>query len=490
MKKVVAPTIAIMILVSALIIMVAGQYSEQKSAPVMADRNQTEVKEETADENTDEPVVSGKRMTAEAICIVINVNEEESQITLRNIKGGEDKILSYNTTTHFLTRHNGPLVASEIKIGDIVDVSFTTYDSMLSKVKQSESAWENRDINKFTIDENGKTIMIGDELYRLAKNLVIASGDKLGKALDITALDTITVRGIDKDVYSIQIEKGHGYIRVKNDSYFVGGWIEIGQNMITILSESMLIPVTEGKYDVKVTNKGYVGRENLKVERDKETILDLSKIEIEEVAIGHVMFTIIPDFAQLYVDGLMTDFEERVPLEYGIHSIRVEMPGYETVHANIRVASKLANITVELDKDEETSSSSDTDKTSSSSDYGSLSDTSSGSSSSYTLSAADSETSGSSTASTTSGSSSDSTIISDSSVISDNKRLYVEGPTGVEVYLDGAYIGIAPCNTQKVTGSHTITLAKSGYETKSYTINIGNDGRDLTMSFSELTATQ
>ena len=46
----------------------------------------------------------------------------------------------------------------------------------------------------------------------------------------------------------------------------------------------------------------------------------------------------------------MTDFEERVALEYGIHSIRVESPGYETVRANIRVGSEMANIAIELDR--------------------------------------------------------------------------------------------------------------------------------------------
>ena len=485
MKKMVLPTIILLVFVSVLFLLVAKEYSEKKRAdnPIYSQNKETEDAESDNEEGTgdEDLVVSKKRLTAGDTCIVISKDLEEKKITLRNIKGGDDKALSYDGKTEFLSKNDRPLTAAEIMVGDIVDIEFTTFDARLSKVSRSKVSWEINNIEKFEIDEKGKTIKIVDDLYKIASNAIIASDDKVGKLLDVTALDTITVRGIDKEVYSVQIEEGHGYIRVTNDSYFVGGWIEIGQDIITILTESMLIPVPEGTYDIKVTNKGYVGRETLQVTRDKETKLDLSKADIEEVAIGHVLFKIFPDYAQLYVDGIMTDFEERVPLEYGIHSVRVELAGYETVHANIRVGSEMANIAIELDEEE----SSDSSSSSSSSDS-----TSSSSSSSSSASSSSSSSSSSSTSSSSSSSSTDSSSVSENTIISDNKKIYIEGPEGVEVYLDGTYIGIAPCSTLKVTGSHTITLSKSGYETKSYTINVGNDGNDLTMSFSELTASQ
>lgn len=474
MKNVVLPTILILTLSSFLFLLVAKEYKETKRAnnPVINPQANEELPELVEESDDTDPVVSGKRLMAEDTCVVTGKNLDEKEVFFVNIKGGDEKPLKFDGTTKFYTKHGSPMTASELMIGDIVDISFTTYDAKLYEVKYSDSAFEIKNVSKFEIDENGKTIKVGDDLYKLSKNIVIESNENKGKLMDVTAQDTITIRGIDKDVYSIQVEEGHGYIRVKNDSYFVGGWVEIGQDIITVLTESMLIPVREGTYDIKVSNKGYVGRETVTVNRDEETELDLSKIKIEEVAIGHIMFNIYPDYAQLYVDGLMTDFEERVPLEYGIHSIRVELAGYETVYSNIRVGSEFANIAIELD--EENNSSSSNKSTSSSSSTGGFDNLSSSSTSS-------SDSFSSSSSDTTSSSSS----LTDS-VISDNKKLYVEGPVGAEVYLDGAYIGIAPCNTTKVTGNHTITLSKSGYETKSYTISVGNDGKDLTMSFSEL----
>jgi len=485
LKKSLFPTILILVLSALICILVAKEYRESRRTQTLSKISKMtgSVKEDDVDEMADVPVVDAKRLTAEDTCIVILNNTEEKEITLRNIKGGDDKILLYDRLTKFLTKHDGPLTAAEIMPGDIVDVTFTTHDLHISSLKMSVNAWEIKEVKRFTIDEKGKTITVADELYKMADNSVIASGERLGKLLDVTGLDTLTVRGIGKKVYSIQIDEGHGYIRILNDSYFVGGWIEIGQDMITIMTENMLIPMPEGSYDIKVTNKGYVGRQTVKVNRDKETMLDLSKVEIEEVAIGHVLFTVVPDYAQLYVDGVMTDFEERISLEYGIHSIRAELAGYETVRANIRVGSENANITIELDEstEEETGSSNSMAPPDPSVDTMEKP----GSASSSSTTEYDYSQTGSSVIPEDS-----STVVSSDAVISDNKQIYVEGPEGCEVYLDGTYIGIAPCHTAKVTGSHSITLSKSGYETKSYTINVTNDGNDLTMSFSELSASE
>lgn len=50
-------------------------------------------------------------------------------------------------------------------------------------------------------------------------------------------------------------------------------------------------------------------------------------------------------------------------------------------------------------------------------------------------------------------------------------------PEGAEVYLDNVYKGIVPCKFTKVIGSQTITLSKSGYVTKSYSVDILDDDK-------------
>lgn len=473
MKKTIIPTCLILVLASLVCFLVAREYLLKRRQNTLdkINKNKASVSEEINSSDSDEENES-ERLSASATVILMGRNIENKELTFRNIEGGDEKTLTFNGRTNFYSKSGQPLTVDELNVGEIFDISFSTYNAEITDIKQSEKVWTNKSIKKFDLNDKAYTIRIGDELFELKKDIVVASGDTISKLIDITNMDAITVYGIDNKIYSIKIDDGHGYIRIKNDSYFVGGWIEIGQEMIKVLTEDMLIPVPEGKYDIKVTNKGYAGRETITVTRDKETILDLSNVDIEEVAIGHVEFKIKPVYAQLYVDGLRTDYEERIPLEYGIHSIRAEASGYETVSTNIKVGSEYASIEIELDDATESDESDENNSASSSS--------SSSSSSTDSLNTTDN------TNTANSASDSSSTSTANNNILSDNKKIFVEGPEGAEIYVDGSYIGVAPCSTNKVTGTHTITLSKEGYQTKAYTVNVENDNNDLTLSFSEL----
>lgn len=431
------------------------------------------MKSKVADEfgKTTTEVSEEEKLTNEDTVILLAKDTEEKMLTLRLVTGGREQELSYDGRTAVLGRYSDSLSMEQLEVGEILDIVYSTHSRRLSTIRISGNTWTNTGVKKFSVDEKKKIMEVGQEQYQFTDDLVIFSDGKPAQLMDITALDTLTIKGYNRKVCSILIEKGHGYLRLLNDAYFVGGWIEVGQAVIKPITSEMLLPVPEGSYTVRLTNKGYSGQKDIKIIRDQETQIDLSEIDIEEVAIGHIAFHITPDYAQLYVDGDMTDFTERVPLEFGIHQIRAELPGYETVETNIKVGSEFANIDIELDEEteeaESASSSSSAKSSSSSSRSGSFSSSSESSSSS---------------SSTTSASS------SSTAVLSENKKMYVEGPSEAEVYLDGNYIGIAPVSTAKVTGSHVITLSKNGYQTKSYTVNIDNDGNDVTFSFSELVA--
>jgi len=65
-------------------------------------------------------------------------------------------------------------------------------------------------------------------------------------------------------------------------------------------------------------------------------------------------------------------------------------------------------------------------------------------------------------------------------------RVFINAPAGAEVYIDGNYVGIAPCSFKKTEGSHVVTLSLSGYNTRSYTISVDNSDSDMSFSFTDL----
>ena len=101
----------------------------------------------------------------------------------------------------------------------------------------------------------------------------------------------------------------------------------------------------------------------------------------------------------------------------------------------------------------------------------------------------------SSTASTTEATTESTSSSSDSSDVKDvtaatgvktSNKVTITAPDGASVYFDGEYIGIAPMSFTKVTGTHIITLSKTGYLSKSYTVTFTDDGEDKRLTYSEL----
>jgi len=78
---------------------------------------------------------------------------------------------------------------------------------------------------------------------------------------------------------------------------------------------------------------------------------------------------------------------------------------------------------------------------------------------------------------------------SEEETITDYYKVYIDAPENVEVYLDGNYVGISPCSFRKVAGTHVITLRKTGYESRSYTVQIDDEEKDFSYSFVDLETT-
>lgn len=459
MKKAIVPIICFMVLVIMAGYLVTTAYKKPNPATT------TVADGEAAEAVETEQLVTLDELSAEDTVILMGKDVEKKIFTVRRISSGEEYELSYDSSMPMLNRSGGSITATELSCGEILDIVYSKHSGKVNRVQISSGNWTLTDMTEFEIDERMKKITLMGEAYQFDSNVPVFSDDHQVELMDVTEMDTLIVKGYNRKVSSVIVDKGHGYLRIKNDAYFVGGFIEVGQKIIRPITEEMLLPVPEGKYKVRVTNRGYAGEENVEIKRDEETKLDLSKIEIEEVAIGHIQFELSPAYAQLYVDGEITDYEERVPLEYGTHKIRVEAAGYKTVETNIKIGNDYANVEIALDVSDTVEEA--TDKTPEGAQN-------------------QSATTADSVADTQDTESDSSDDTSEISTISGSHKIIVEQPEGVEVYLDGNYIGVAPISTAKVTGSHTITLSKSGYQTKSYTIYVDSMNSDVTLSFSEL----
>ena len=62
--------------------------------------------------------------------------------------------------------------------------------------------------------------------------------------------------------------------------------------------------------------------------------------------------------------------------------------------------------------------------------------------------------------------------------------IYILGPGGAEIYLDGEYLGEAPMDFEKIIGSYVITVIRSDGAVKNFNCSETDNGKDSYYNFS------
>ena len=409
--------------------------------------------------------------------LVVQKDTENMTIQFQNLATGKRYTLTYDGATQLMDKYDQPVALGQIQEGSIVTVRFYKPKKTLAYLKIPQDSMTYEDLNNYVLDTAAQTLTIGDTSYSLSNHLVVISDGQEAELMDINQMDVLDVWGWHNQIYGINITRGHGYLRLQNDSYFVGGWIEVGQSVIRKITEDMLLVVPEGTSTVVVSHNGSSATQEINFVRNQEMAWDLGDVEITVVQKGKIIFTLNPANATVAIDGRNVDASVPVELEYGLHQMTVSAQGYDTVAQYIKVAEPSASIAVELDKSEESTQEETQEQPEG--EQQTQSQTTQETQQSQNV---ENQTAQSQSESEQSTQQSTQTTTSTKS----SYKVHIDSPVGAEVYLDGNYIGIAPVDFEKKAGNYVITLRKTGYQTRSYTLQVDSEEKDVTYSFSEL----
>ena len=367
--------------------------------------------------------------TSEACGVVEAVDLENTTVTCYLLNRKEQKTFSYDTATLVQDRHGSSLTMEQLTLGEVVDIAYNDELSKMGKVVYSMDGFSYDSVSNYILDEGKGTIQIGSDIYGIGSGIKVFSGNGQMELSQILKYDVVSFRGLGREIVSIIIDSGHGYLKLENEDALIGGWIEIGQTVIQQISDNMLITVPEGSYTVRLTANDIEEYREITVERNKETVIDLSDIEVKKPVNGIVSIQVTPEDAEVYIDDNMVDSSYQMRIQLGIHKITAKADGYDAFSEYIEVTEETTTVKMSLKE-----------------------------------------------ASTVSGNNSKKTA----------NTITIQAPENVEVYQDNLYIGIAPVTYDKSEGTHTITLRKIGYETSSYQIVVEDDDKDAVYSFPEL----
>ncbi len=449
-------------------------------------------------ENTEKVTISmiGKYDSADTAAIR-SVDTVKKEIRFRNHKTGKTYTLSYDNTSMMYDVRGVVLSASLLEPGQIVDVTFLKSTKHITTLNVNGEAWIIDSTKDHDLVRGDGTARVKGELYKIDARTLVIADDHLALAEDILATDAIKVSGIDREIYSIVVTSGHGYVSLSSDMVsdqsLVGAWIELDNAVIHRITPNMLLSAPEGDYNLQIIGNGANYQSEISIKRNQETVVDTSKVTIATPKEGLVTFKIVPDSAEVYVDGekVLTGVSQSI--KYGYHTLRISAEGYITQNKYLKVGTAKSVVNIELEE-EETENSSSAESSSSVETTASTSTTSDSSTEKSTIdeSAATESTTDNkvksingTSGSTASAAGSIAGAASTKKVVNGYK-IYFDEPYGAEVYFDGSYIGQIPTSVAKISGSHEVILKKEGHETKSYRISVDTDEVSLNYTFPSL----
>lgn len=97
---------------------------------------------------------------------------------------------------------------------------------------------------------------IGEDVYKLTDDTIYLSQGMQIESMELNPVDVLTFKGVGSSILSIEVEQGHGYLRLENEEKFIDGYMDIGQTSTRRIQEDMLLTVPEGRYQIKVSKRG------------------------------------------------------------------------------------------------------------------------------------------------------------------------------------------------------------------------------------------
>jgi hypothetical protein len=346
---------------------------DQYPAPVASGEETPDPEEELEDVQTEDG----------EIYLVVSIDTDNCLIDLAATDSARVIQYGYTLSTRIMDAYGQYISAEKLTPGRAVTIGDTDSEAKLTSIQLAADAWYQENITRFSIDDSIGMLTIGDSKYRYGDHLRVFADDQEISISQIKEGDVLSVQGLDKQILSVQVTRGHGTIALVNTELFEGGWISLGTKIYAKITENMILEVPEGTYELSVANDGYGDTKEIQVERASVTTVDLEEYRGEEPKVCQVTFEIYVDGAELYIDGEPVDYDQPVELRYGVYSLMVIAEGFETWQRQLVIHSADATIQIgepELsgedateetdgsqiigdvtDADDETDSSADTD---------------------------------------------------------------------------------------------------------------------------------
>lgn len=415
------------------------------------------------------PKITAEPMAAEhnKLMMVKSVDAEAGTIVVYDLEAGGEVTLSYGVAADIRSKYGSLTYATSLEYGQIVRAEYDG-EGRLVKMQLSGEHWELHGIEDFSIGEEYLTV--NNTNYKITgETVAYCEGEKIAIG-EVRDIDRVELCGINSELLTIRVVKGHGSIKLINCEEFQEAKVTFKDESHVLTGEPTYL-VREGKYTVTVTGEKKAAAAEITVARNEQVVIDLYEYGGAPAETAEVRFKVTPFSSILKIDGERVDYyEQDLVLEYGEHEVIAELGGYVTYKGILTISRPYHTFQIDLPERPVTEDGTETVDPEGGEDGNGAAENPDGDGNGES-----SETGAPDGTGDSSGEPTDRRYVQIGKAggyeFDEDYSTFLLEPAGAVVLIDGISLGTAPVEFEKILGTYTITLKKNGKE-KEYTVTV------------------
>lgn len=278
--------------------------------------------------------------------LIKNINTGK-EISYYDVIDGKNSFIKANDQTIITDVSGTKLTLSDVKVGDIVNIVLSETGDTAKEIKYTSETWVKNKISDFTLDKTLMTITYDNNTHIYNEETIVQYDGKPTELSKLDPMDTITIKGYESKIWSIEVNEYHGSIIVKNKDKITDGTIEIDSKKSIKLGEIDKISVTGGAHNVVIKGSNIeTSTQDIYVASGDEYEIDLSNTQSKTGVI--VIKTNVNDY-KLFVNGNETaEAGEPLVLAMGEYALKITKEGYTPWEQKVTLSEASMEVTAEL----------------------------------------------------------------------------------------------------------------------------------------------
>lgn len=246
-----------------------------------------------------------------------------------------------------VTKEDGRKAAySSVERGDILHIGLSKDTKEIVSIEYNSDVWEKEEFENIELNTSNKTISNGITTYNYDKNtLFIYNGDFI-KDEDLSKEDVVNLKGIGDMVWTVEVEKYHGFIELENVDRIENPKITIDGKNIEFVDNKA--PVSVGTHSLGISGANIdTLTVDIHITAGETYPVDMAAVQEKT---GVLMLSVNVDNSIIVVDGKQVAAETPVVLKLGSYPISVSAEGYKTYSGTVNINEPLVETNIALEK--------------------------------------------------------------------------------------------------------------------------------------------